>query len=87
MTLRPLLAAATLLAAPAALANAAWAQPGSETTTSSTATRTTQTTRKVERTRPHGTPLKPRVIEAPGAALMMIPASYDPTQNGPFSQF
>ncbi len=84
MTLRSIIVGIALLTVPAVVATAASAQPGSETTTGSTTPRTTQTTRKVERTRP-GTPLKPRVIEAPGAALMMIPASYDATQGGPFS--
>ena len=83
MTLRSFLSLIGLLSA----ASAASAQPGSETTTAGTTTRPQQTARKAERTRPGTTPLKPRVIEAPGAALMVIPASYDPAQNGPFSRF
>ena len=85
MSLRPLIAVLTLFAAPVALAAG---QPGSETTGASTTNappRTTQPQRKVERLRP-APPLAPRVIEAPGAAVMMIPASFEPA-SGPFSAF
>ncbi|MES2339422.1 MAG: hypothetical protein V4537_15125 [Pseudomonadota bacterium] len=87
MTLRPTLAAITLFALPVTcIGGVAMARPGSDTATTggTTTVRTTQTQRKIERPRP-GTPLKPRMIEAPGAAVMMIPAGYDATQTGPFS--
>jgi hypothetical protein len=84
MALRYLFAAITVLAAPVALAATPSGQPGTDTATAGVTARTTQPPRRIERTRP-GTPLKPRVIEAPGAALMMIPASYDPSLPGPFS--
>lgn len=85
MTLRPALAGIALLATLAA--GVASAEPNTETTTASnvTAVRQSQTARKNDRVRPG--PLKPRVIEAPGAAVMMIPASFDATQTGPFSRF
>lgn len=86
MTLRPFIAAFALLAAPSAMAAGdASAQPGVDTGTTATSTpsRTPQVQRKFDRVRP-GTPLKPRVIEAPGAAVMMIPASFD-SAMGPFS--
>ena len=87
MTLRPLIVGLALLTSPAALAATPASQPGSDTASAGTAAapRTPQVTRKVDRTRP--SLLKPRVIEAPGAAVMMIPASFDPLQDGPFSRF
>lgn len=88
MTLRPVLALLTLIAASSASAtNAPPVTTNTDTAASTTTTsRSTQTTRKVERARPSA-PLKPRMIEAPGAALMMIPASYDPSRIGPFAPF
>lgn len=89
MTLRPLIAGTALLAATVGLAaSAASAMPGptAEASTAGTGTvptRPTQTQRRFDRLRP-GVPLKPRVIEAPGAAVMMIPASFEPA-TGPFS--
>ena len=94
MTLRPLIAATALLAASAGLATTAAAAVNGPTTeaapteTSSAGrtgapTRPSQMQRRTERYRP-GVPLKRRVIEAPGAAVMMIPASFEPAM-GPFS--
>ncbi len=89
MTLRPLIAGTALLAASVGLAATAASAangPTAETSavgSSGVPTRPSQMQRKTERYRP-GVPLKPRVIEAPGAAVMMIPASYEPA-TGPFS--
>jgi len=78
MTLRPMLAAAVLLAAPAAQA----ADPSSASTTAESGTRAETSPpvampRKVERKQP-GAPARPRIFDAPGAALMMIPAAWSP---------
>ena len=85
MTLRPFISAVMILAAPAALAAVAQPnQPSSDAASASAATARGSIVNRRERVRPT-LPLKPRVIEAPGAAVMMIPASFDPTQNGPFA--
>ncbi|MFD1786254.1 hypothetical protein ACFSC3_01590 [Sphingomonas floccifaciens] len=77
MTLRSLLAAAALLAAPAVQA-ADTAPPSTGTETGSRAESGSRATmpRKPERKLP-GAPIRPRIVDAPGAALMMIPAAYD----------
>ena len=93
MTLRPLIAGTVLLAASVGLSAAAANGPTGETVSAETSTagtsgvpnRPSQLQRRYERYRP-GVPLKPRVIEAPGAAVMMIPAAFEPAM-GPFSPF
>ncbi|KQN26710.1 hypothetical protein ASE86_11655 [Sphingomonas sp. Leaf33] len=85
MTLRPLLAAVALLAAPAALA----ADPSSPATqTADGAARSDGPTRgamprKADRKQP-GVPSRSRIMDAPGVALMMIPAAWDPEMPSGF---
>lgn len=87
MTLRTLLAAVAFVAAPAALAaGAPPTQSSSDSVSTASPTPRGTTVNRRDRVRP-GQPLGPRVIEAPGAAVMMIPASFDTMQNGPFSPF
>ena len=79
MTLRLTLAAAALLAAPVAqAADPSPANPNAETSTRGEAPRTSMP-RKLDRKAP-GTPARPRIFDAPGAALMMIPAAWNPFQ-------
>lgn len=80
MTLRHLLAAAALFAAPAVQA----ADPSPSAQTADTSPRVESSPRaalprKVER-KQSAIPTRPRIIDAPGAALMMIPAAWDPEQ-------
>lgn len=84
MTLRPLLAAAALLAAPAAQA----ADPSPATQTADSAARSDGPARgamprKADRKQP-GVPARSRIMDAPGVALMMIPAAWDPDLAGGF---
>lgn len=84
MTLRPLFAAVALLAAPAVQAAESSTAPqtadGGQRSESSPRT---ALQRKAERKQP-GIPTRPRIIDAPGAALMMIPAAWDPRQMDDF---
>ncbi|HET9511942.1 MAG TPA: hypothetical protein VFO80_12415 [Sphingomonas sp.] len=80
MTLRHVLAAAALIAAPAA--QAADPSPAAQATDVGSRVETGvrgTAARKIERKQP-GIPTRPRIIDAPGAALMMIPAAWDPEQ-------
>lgn len=78
MTLRPLGLILALLAVPAFAADSASAP--SQQTSDTAPVRAGQPQRRTDR-KPM-IPLKPRVIEAPGAAMMMIPAAYAPV-GGP----
>jgi len=77
MTLLRLTAAAALFVAPAAMA--ADASPASQTgdTGASPPAQRVSVPRKPDRRAPGGT-LRPRIVDAPGAALMLIPASWSP---------
>ncbi len=87
MTLRPLLAAAALLAAPAVQA----ADPSPSPQTADSAPRAENSLRaamprkSAERKQP-GLPARPRVFDAPGVALMMIPAAWDPERATMFNR-
>lgn len=83
MTLRPTLALAALIATPALAA-----EPSASTSAASSAsqpsveTSSARTSQRRNDRRPVP-PLRQRVIEAPGAAMMMIPASFSGRSANP----